>query len=198
MAGFSVENFSAALKTSGARSNLFTVTLGAPPVSLGLGVTNNISKSGNAATKFEFLCNATTLPGYVQGEVPVSYFGRTIYFAGDTTFGDWSTTILNDEGAIIRRGIESWMEQINGSSGNVRGSAIGVAHNGLTTTATIKTYSIDGSSNTTIGTTSTPITQVDLKGVWPSNLSPIELSHDATNTIETFTCTWQYQHAEHS
>ena len=196
MAGFSIENFSAALKTSGARSNLFEVSIGPPPAGLGVGVTNNISKSGKAETKFEFLCNATTLPGYVQGEVPVSYFGRTIYFAGDTTFGDWSTTILNDEGAIIRRGIENWMDQINGSSGNLRGSGIGVAHNGLTTTATIKTYSIDGSS--TMGTDSTPITQVDLKGVWPSNLSPIELSHDATNTIETFTCTWQYQHAEHS
>tara|TARA_B100001113_G_scaffold318314_1_gene286273 strand:+ start:348 stop:944 length:597 start_codon:yes stop_codon:yes gene_type:complete len=198
MAGFSVENFSAALKTSGARSNLFTVTIGAIPAGLGVGVSNNISKAARNETKFEFLCNATTLPGYVQGEVPVSYFGRTIYFAGDTTFGDWSTTILNDEGAVIRRGIENWMEQINGSSGNQRSTGIGVAHNGLTTTAQIKTYSIDGSHETTVGTTKSPITQVDLKGVWPSNLSPIELSHDATNTIETFTCTWQYQHAEHS
>ena len=194
-AGFSIESFNAAIKTSGARANLFTVKFSG--INLNLGVGDLLEKASDKATKFEFLCNATTLPGYVQGEVPVSYFGRTIYFAGDTTFGDWSTTILNDEGMKIRHGIETWMDKINGVTENVRDNAVGISHSGLTAEATIKTYSIDGSSSIN-GSNETPITQVVLKGVWPSNVSPIELSHDASNTIETFTCTWQYQHAEHS
>ena len=44
---------------------------------------------------------------------------------------------------------------------------------------------------------SKPVTKVDLKGLWPSSVSPIDLSHDAVNTIETFTCTWQYTYADH-
>ena len=92
----------------------------------------------------------------------------------------------------IRRVIETWMENINSTVGNTRG--LGVSHNSLTTTAEIKTFTITGSSGTsgTDGTDdiTTPITSVKLVGVWPSNISPIELSHDAVNTIETFTVTW--------
>tara|TARA_B100000131_G_scaffold271706_1_gene272245 strand:+ start:2244 stop:2843 length:600 start_codon:yes stop_codon:yes gene_type:complete len=188
--GFSVESFSSALKTSGARSNLFSVSISGVP-SIG-DVAIGLSTPSDKTTQLEYLCNATTLPGYNQGEIPISYFGRTVYFAGDTTFGDWTTTIINDEGMPIRRAIESWMEGINSVTGNVR--TMGVPHKGLTATAEIKTYSIDGSSEAD----DKPITKVKLIGVWPSNLSPIELSHDAVNTIETFTCTWQYQHAIHN
>ena len=128
------------------------------------------------------------------------YFGRVVYFAGDTTFGDWTTTIINDEKMPIRRVIETWMENINSTTGNIR--PLGVSHGKLTTTAKIKTFTITGSSGTeTVDgdkKITTPITSVKLVGVWPSNISPIELSHEAVNTIETFTCTWQYQHAEHS
>ena len=77
---------------------------------------------------FSFLVNSTKIPGYNIGEIPVSYFGRTVYFAGDTTFGDWTTTILNDEGMKIRVGIEKWMEEINSTVGNVRGAG-SIKHN---------------------------------------------------------------------
>ena len=33
---------------------------------------------------------------------------------------------------------------------------------------------------------------------WPSNISPIDLSQDAANTIETFQVTWQYNYLTHS
>ena len=54
----------------------------------------------------------------------------------------------------------------------------------------------DGTLDTSI--TTSGVTQVNLFDCWPSNISPIELSHDAVNTIETFTVTWQYQHAMHN
>ncbi len=200
MSGFSVDNFTSALKTSGARSNLFQVEMGSLPSGIDLPQGLKWNNSSDHSTNMTYLCNATTLPGYVQGEIPISYFGRVVYFAGDTTFGDWTTTIINDEKMPIRRVIEIWMENINSTTDNKR--VLGVSHNSLTTTAEIKTFTITGSSGTSSGEgdnkITTPITSVKLVGVWPSNISPIELSHDAVNTIETFTVTWQYQHAMHN
>jgi expansin (peptidoglycan-binding protein) len=42
------------------------------------------------------------------------------------------------------------------------------------------------------------VTQVEMFDVWPSNISPIDLSQDAANTIETFQVTWQYNYLSHS
>ena len=36
------------------------------------------------------------------------------------------------------------------------------------------------------------------KDAWPSDISPIGVSYDQSDVIETFTCTWQYQHAIHN
>ena len=186
---FSVDSFVGNITQSGARANLFEVDIKIPSDLSGSGLNTEADKG----TQFRFLVNSTAMPGYNIGEIPVSYFGRTVYFAGDTTFGDWTTTILNDEGMKIRIGIEKWMEQINSTVGNVRG--FGVAHSSMLGSATITSYSLDNEK--TKDGSSKPVTKVSLTGLWPSSVSPIDLSHDAVNTIETFTCTWQYTYANH-
>ena len=187
---FSVDSFVGNITKSGARANLFEVNITLPAAITETGLNTKDDKG----TQFRFLVNSTAMPGYNIGEIPVSYFGRTVYFAGDTTFGDWTTTILNDEGMKIRIGIEKWMEQINSTVGNIRGT-VGIAHSAMLGSATITSFSLDNSKDKE--GKSVPVTKVDLKGLWPSSVSPIDLSHDAVNTIETFTCTWQYTYADH-
>ena len=188
---FSVDSFVGNITKSGARANLFEVNITIPS-----GLTESgLNTKDDKGTQFRFLVNSTAMPGYNIGEIPVSYFGRTVYFAGDTTFGDWTTTILNDEGMKIRVGIEKWMEEINSTVGNVRGAG-SIKHSAMLGSATITSFSLDNAKDATSGA-SKPVTKVDLKGLWPSSVSPIDLSHDAVNTIETFTCTWQYTYANH-
>lgn len=188
---FSVDSFVGNITKSGARANLFEVNITLPAAI----TTTGLNTSDDKGSQFRFLVNSTAMPGYNIGEIPVSYFGRTVYFAGDTTFGDWTTTILNDEGMKIRVGIEKWMEEINSTVGNVRGAG-SIKHSAMLGSATITSFSLDNAKDATSGN-SEPVTKVDLKGLWPSSVSPIDLSHDAVNTIETFTCTWQYTYADH-
>tara|TARA_B100001013_G_scaffold216841_1_gene132147 strand:+ start:817 stop:1440 length:624 start_codon:yes stop_codon:yes gene_type:complete len=178
---FSVDNFVGSIKASGARSNLFSCTLTAPDLASDFGVKFNTV----AADKLDFLVNATVMPGYINGEIPISYYGRQVFFAGDTTFGDWTCTILNDESMLVRTNIEAWMEAINSAEGNKRAWAI--PHASMLGSVTIKSYSLTGDMKV--------IDSMVLHGVWPNNVSPIELSHDSVNTIETFTATWQYSYS---
>ena len=178
---FSVDYFVSTIKASGARSNLFSVTLTQPKLASEQGIAFNTYESD----KLDFLVNATVMPGYINGEIPVSYFGRQVFFAGDTTFGDWTCTVLNDESMQVRTNIEAWMEAINSAEGNVRGWAI--PHAAMLGSIAIKSYSLSGDMKV--------IDSMELHGVWPNNVSPIELSHDSVNTIETFTATWQYSYS---
>ena len=107
MGNFSVDTFIGSIKASGARSNLFSCNLTLPTEDVKLSMNND------ETDKLDFLVNATVMPGYINGEIPVSYYGRQVFFAGDTTFGDWTCTVLNDESMKVRTNIEKWIEAMN-------------------------------------------------------------------------------------
>ena len=179
---FSINTFISSIKASGARSNLFSCTMTLPTTAV---KDAGMAKQSDSTDKLDFLVNATVMPGYINGEIPVSYYGRQVFFAGDTTFGDWTCTVLNDESMQVRTNIEAWMEAINSAEGNVRGWAI--PHKAMLGSIAIKSYSLSGDMKV--------IDSMELHGVWSNNVSPIELSHDSVNTIETFTATWQYSYS---
>lgn len=201
---FSVNSFVAAIDKSGARSNLFEVDISTPTAVTGdsqtLSTMTGLNTASTEGSQWRFLVNATTLPGYTNGEIAVPYFGRNAYFAGDTTFGDWTVTVLNDESMKIRKGVEIWMEAINSTVSNAR--SVGIQHSNITGSARIKTFGMGGDSATDATLASSKkthgVTQVNIFDCWPSNISPIDLSQDAANTIETFQVTWQYNYIEHS
>ena len=97
MAITTISDLKLALNT-GARSNLFRVTLA------GLSVENNDT--------FGFLCKAAQLPGSTLGiiEVPFSA-GRRFKAAGDRTFADWTTTVINDSNHTIREALENLQKE---------------------------------------------------------------------------------------
>ena len=134
---FSINTFISSIKASGARSNLFSCTMTLPTTA----VTDAgmVAQSG-ATDKLDFLVNATVMPGYINGEIPVSYYGRQVFFAGDTTFGDWTCTVLNDEDMKVRTNIERWIEAMNSAEGNVR--KWNIPHGDMLGTILVKSYSL--------------------------------------------------------
>lgn len=131
--------------------------------------------------KVPFMCRAAQIPASQLGTIEVPYFGRKIKIAGDRTFAEWTVTIFNDEDFLIRNSMEEWMQNINSHLGNLRG--FGAASPSLyKQNATVTQYSKTG----------LPIRTYTFNGIFPIEVSTIDLDWNATDTFEEFTCTFQY------
>ena len=169
---FNVNQFRSQMTGDGARPNLFEVSMPFP----------SFSDPGNAQQKLTFMCKTAQLPGSTVNTVPVQYFGRELKFAGNRTFADWTITIINDEDFVIRNAFERWMAGLNNHTLNVRNPAA------LTPVG----YSVD-SDVTQYGKNGSILKQYKFIGVFPTDLSPIDVSWDANDQIEEFTVTLSYQ-----
>jgi hypothetical protein len=171
---FNVTEFRANLLGDGARPNLFSVSLVFP----------TIAANGTAAgQKTTFMAKTAQLPGSTVGTVPVYYFGREMKFAGNRTFTDWSLTIINDEDFLIRNSLENWMNSINSHAGNVR-AAGAKQPAGYTVDAGVTQYGKDG----------TAIKNYNFVGLFPVDLSPIDLDWGTNDSIEEYSVTFAYQY----
>lgn len=167
---FNVNSFRAAMSADGARPNLFEVTMNFP------------SFAGNPSERFTFMCKSSQLPGATIGSVPVSYFGRELKFAGNRTFTDWTVTIINDEDFQIRRAFEKWMGGINSHITNIRRTDA-LNPNNYTRDALVKQF----------GKTGTTIKTYKYIGVFPTDVSAIDLDWGSNDSIEEFSVTFSYQ-----
>ena len=91
-----INDFKATLKGGGARANQFQVTLPFP----------GFAAVGGETRVMSYLCQATNLPGMTLGEVDVKFRGRSLYIAGERTFENWTTTIMNDTDFMLRNAFE--------------------------------------------------------------------------------------------
>lgn len=171
MASFNVLDFRAQMTGDGARPNLFNC---------------NIPQLGNllnnADVKFNFMCRAAQLPGSTVNQVPVNYFGRELKFAGNRTFTEWTVTIINDEDFIIRNAMELWMSKLNSHVGNLRDPNY----------ITPSEYQLDGKVRQ-FGKAGEVLKKYDFIGMFPIDVSPIELDWGANDTIEEYAVTFAYQ-----
>lgn len=170
---FNVSEFRANMIGDGARPNLFSVTLTFPAL------VNNGSLAGQ---KITFMAKASQLPGSTVGNVPVYYFGREMKFAGNRTFADWTLTIINDEDFTIRNAFENWMNSINSHSQNLR-SANASNPSNYTCDAEVTQY----------GKTGNELKKYKFVGMFPLDVSPIDLDWGSNDTIEEFAVTFAYQ-----
>jgi len=170
---FNVNQFRSQMTGDGARPNLFEVSLPFPI----------FAAPGNAQTKMTFMCKSSQLPGSTVGVVPVQYFGRELKFAGNRTFADWTVTIINDEDFIIRNAFERWLAGINSHVLNVRNSN---ARNTLN-------YTVDGVVNQYGKTGGAPIKSYRFVGLFPTDVTPIDLDWGSNDTIEEYSVTLSYQ-----
>jgi hypothetical protein len=169
---FNVTEFRSNLLGDGARPNLFQISLNFPAYA-------NAQVAGQRAT---FLAKAAQLPGSTLGIVPMYYFGREMKFAGNRSFADWTITIINDEDFSIRNGFESWMNGINSHAGNLRAAAAGNL-TGYSVDATVSQY----------GKTGSVLKQYKFLGLFPVDVSPIDLDWGSNDQIEEYSVTLAYQ-----
>ena len=169
---FSVNEFRSQMQGDGARPNLFEVTMPFPA----------FAAPGNAQTKMTFMCKTAQLPGATVGIVPVQYFGRELKFAGNRTFVDWTVSVINDEDFVVRNAFERWMNGINSHSGNLRTEAA----------QTPLGYSVD-SEVRQYGKNGDVLKKYKFIGMFPTDLSPIDVDWGSNDVIEEFTVTFSYQ-----
>ena len=169
---FSVNEFRSQMTGDGARPNLFEVSMPFP----------SFSSPANAQTKLTFMCKTAQLPGSTVNAVPVSYFGRELKFVGNRTFADWTISVINDEDFVVRNAFERWMNGINSHNLNVR-NPLALAPLG---------YSVD-SEVTQFGKQGNTLKKYRFVGVFPTDITPIDVDWGSNDTIEEFSVTLSYQ-----
>lgn len=165
---FNVNEIRSQLTLGGARGSLFQVVFANP-------------SNGAGDIKVPFMVRATTIPESTLGVIEVPYFGRKVRLAGDRTFGSWAVTVINDEDFLIRNAMEAWSNQINTLQGNLR--AFGAASPLLyKSDATVIQFSKTG----------VPIREYSFRGIFPTEISAINLDWSSTDAIEEFNVTFAY------
>lgn len=165
---FDINNIRAGLALGGARPNLFQVELLNPVSSL-------------ADRQLPLLVRAASIPESTINPVNIPYFGRNIKVAGDRTFDVWNVTVMNDEDFKIRHGMELWHNQINSLVSNLN-------KNSSSSPNQYKTQALV----TQFGKTGNVLRRYKFTGLFPVNISSIDLDWEANDQIENFNVTFAY------
>lgn len=165
-----ISQFKNKLSGGGARSNLFEVRLEFPS-----GASLPSGKNDYA----NFLVKGASLPASNIGPVEVPFRGRILKLAGDRTFDTWTVTVINDVDFELRNAFEQWMNIIN------------------------KHDDSSGATDPADYMKNAYVDQLDRDGsvlrtykfwdIFPTNISPIDLSYESTDTIQEFTVEFQVQ-----
>ena len=187
-----LEDFKARLKGGGARPNLFECVIKFPEL-LDAKLSNDEQSSIKEDTRF--MIKAANLPASNVNVIDVPFRGRNLKVAGDRTFDVWTITVINDVDFNIRTAFEKWMNMINKHDDN----------SGITRPGQYQTdayvYQLgrnEGASaqpqKIPTGGSQIPVLKsYRFYGVFPTNVSSIELSYDQADTIEEFTVDLQVQ-----
>lgn len=181
---FNVQQFRSQMVYDGARPNLFQCSMTFPALasSGGAGNLGGAQDNVNLSTKFTFMCRAAQLPGSTVNSIPVNYFGRELKFSGNRTFPEWTVTIINDEDFKLKNAFEKWMSGLNSHVSNLRAESF---QNSLD-------YQQDGYI-TQFGKNGDIIKEYKFVGMFPIDVSPIEVDWGANDTIEEYAVTFAYQ-----
>ena len=170
-----IDDFKANLIGGGARANQFRVTI-TPPSGIAIGLD---------VRRTSFLCTASNLPASTLGEIAVPFRGRNIYVSGDRPAPEpWTTTFYNDTDFMIRNAMERWQNGINDYANNTGV----VAPSDYQTDVFVEQLDRDD----------TILKTYIFRNAWPKTITAIALDAAAATAIETFECTWRYQHFEAS
>ena len=169
-----------ALNNAGARANLFDVTM------------TGASAAGLSKDEFTFACKAAAIPAMTVGTIDVPYFGRVIKVPGNKTFDNWTVTVINDEGFLIRNAMEKWVAAMGTHEGNIAtiGSTFTAAGGTLYGDATVQHYDKGGAK---IGAA-----EYKFKNIFPVSIAEIALGWDANDAIEEFTVEFAYDYWTHT
>jgi|TARA_B100000085_G_scaffold13004_1_gene11222 hypothetical protein len=176
----SIEKIKSTLKGGGARPNLFQVNLTSFP-----------GGADYDSDEFSILCKAAQLPASNIASIDVPFRGRIFKVAGDRTFDTWTVTVINDNDFKIRTAMEAWMQftgQYADGSGATDPSTYQV-------NADVVQFARNASALNKVDTTGlAEAKKYRFYGIFPTNISAIDLSYDTGDTIEEFTVEFQVQY----
>lgn len=182
-----------------ARPNLFQVEIGFPGIvdsgSPATGATPGSneqrtqeaaggSQAGSGAQSSSlasFLVKAANIPASTVGVIEVPYRGRTLKIAGDRTFEPWTVTVLNDKGFALRSKFEEWSTKIQALQQNLQQARVIAEYQA---DAVVRQYDRQGAV----------VRSYQFVGIWPSNISAIDLAWDSNDTAEEYTVEFQVQY----
>ena len=176
---FTIDKFRTnALNNSGARANLFDVTITGATV------------AGLTPSEFNFSCKGAAIPAMAVGVIEVPYFGRMVKVPGNKTFDNWTTTIINDEGFEIRNSFEKWIAAMGTHKENTVTSGGGTTGGtgSLYGSASVSQYGKAGG---------TALQTYSFVNIFPVNMSEIALAWDSNDAIEEFTIEFAYDYWTH-
>lgn len=174
---FNIDTFRSELVGDGARPNLFEVTMTIPRI---------ITGSVTATQKLTFMCNTAQLPGSTFGIAQSFYFGREVKLAGNRTYADWSVNVINDEDFRVRNAMEKWHHVLNHPSENRRDRRVPNVDTGYGTDAYV----------TQFGKAGAVLKRYKFIGLFPVDISAIELNWGSNDQLEEFGVTFAYQYWE--
>ena len=167
---FSPEAIKTALTGGGTRPTLFDI------------IVHNPFGTFVGDAKMKLTAKSTQLPSSDLGTITVNYFGRGVKYPGDTTYPEWTTTIINDEDFLVRNELEKWKHAINHNRLNIRHAGAGSGPRSYESLGQVIQYGKEG----------VPLKAYKFYNLWPSSISSIDVSWDSTDAIEEYSVTWQY------
>ena len=118
-----------------------------------------------------------------MGTVELPYRGRVLKIAGDRTFEPWTVTVINDEGFKMRNAFEQWSNKISLLAEN---RSVYAAPVNYQTSATVRQ----------LGRTGGDIKSYKFEGIYPVNISAIDLAWDSNDAAEEYTVEFAVQYWE--
>jgi len=181
-----IDRFKSRLSGGIARPNLFEVVLTFPEDVVDPSV-NDLD------TKARFLVKGANLPASTVTPITIPFRGRNLKIAGDRTFDVWTVTIINDTDFALRGSFERWMNSIAQVSTNA-GNTDPLDYQTDAIVHQLGRAAVSGGAGAQESGVDQPILRsYQFHGIWPTNVSAIELSYDNTDAIEEFTVELQVQ-----
>jgi len=180
-----LDTFKSKLLGGGVRPNFFEVELKFP----NLGIDDN-----DVSDRTRFLVKGANLPASIVAPISVPFRGRELKIAGERTFDSWTITVINDSNFVLRDAFEKWMNVINKVSDNA-GEVDPTIYQQEAYVHQLGRAPITNSAGVPAnsGNTVPILRSYHFHGVFPTNVSSIELSYDSNNVIEEFSVEFQVQ-----
>ena len=168
------------LNGGGARPNLFEVDI----------LENGLFTYSGSDSQLDskVLVKAAQLPASNVASIDVPFRGRIMKVAGDRTFDTWTVTVINDTDFNLRTAFQNWMQAI-AQYADASGEADPQAYKSTATVTQLKRKSSNLGQTSDSGLE--PAYTYDFFGIFPTNISAIDLSYDTADTIEEFTVEFQ-------
>lgn len=159
----------------GAKPNLYEIRIFPANQQIDTKLMGDLNKPSLA-----FQAKGAQMPESAVGEIIVPYLGRQIKVPGDRVYQDWTITVISDEAMILRKEFEKWNMIINSHQLNVPDGDV----YGWTKNSRAEVYTLNRVGRTTHSYT--------LYGVFPKEISSVDLAYDNNDTVMEFTVTLAY------